>query len=231
MLSMVKKGMTDGFPVLIGYFTTAVAYGLMARNTGLLFMQTMAVSLIVFAGASQFILLSLLAAGAGGAEIIITTFLVNLRHLLMSSSLAVRLEKKSWRLPIAAFGVTDETFAVASFGADRITESYMIALNSTSYFGWVCGSAVGYLAGNLLPVKLQNVMAILLYLLFVAILTPEVKKKLSLLPVILIAGGINWLLSLPGWMSSGWNMIAAIIVGCTAGYLLESRYVDKGETE
>jgi 4-azaleucine resistance transporter AzlC len=218
---MIKKGLKEGFPVFVGYFTTAVAFGLMGRNTGLLFMETLATSLIVFAGASQFIFLSLLAAGAGGPEIIITTFLVNLRHMLMSSSLAVRLEKKSLLLPFAAFGVTDETFAVASFGSDRITEKYMLALNTISYLGWVGGTAAGYLAGNLLPSKLQNIMSLLLYVLFVAILTPEVKKKLSLLPVILFSGGVNCLLSLAGWMSSGWNMIAAIILGCTVGYFLE----------
>ncbi len=220
---MVSKGIKDGFPVLVGYFTTAVAFGLLGKNTGLLFMETLSVSLIVFAGASQFILLSLLASGAGFAEIVITTFLVNFRHLLMSASLAVRLEKKSFLLPVAAFGVTDETFAVASFGASRITEPYMIALNTTSYAGWVGGTAAGYLAGNLLPPKLQNIMGLLLYLLFVAILTPEVKRRFSLLPVILLSGGINWFLSFLGWMSSGWNMIAAIILGCTAGYFLEQR--------
>ena len=133
------------------------------------------------------------------------------------------MKKKSALLPFAAFGVTDETFAVASFGAERITEKYMLALNTTSYLGWVGGTAAGYLAGNLLPPKLQNIMGILLYLLFVAILTPEVKKRFSLLPVILFSGGVNWLLSLAGWMSSGWNMIAAIILGCTAGFFLEAR--------
>ncbi|MDC7218381.1 MAG: AzlC family ABC transporter permease [Spirochaetales bacterium] len=226
---MIKKGIKEGLPVFVGYFTTAVAYGLMGRNTGLLFWETLIVSLIVFAGASQFIFLSLIAAGAGGVEIVITTFLVNLRHMLMSSSLAVRLEKKSLLLPIAAFGVTDETFAVASFGADRITEKYLIALNATSYLGWVGGTAAGYLAGNLLPGKLQNIMGILLYLLFVAILTPEVKKRFSLLPVILISGGVNWLLARAGWMSSGWNMIAAIIVGCTAGYFMEGRWENRSD--
>ncbi len=213
---------------MVGYFTTAVAFGLLGRNTGLMFMETLAVSLIVFAGASQFIFLSLLAAGAGSAEIIITTFLVNLRHMLMSSSLAVKLEKKTLLLPFAAFGVTDETFAVASFGSDRVTEKYMLALNTTSYLGWVGGTAAGFLAGNMLPEKLQNIMGLLLYLLFVAILTPEVKKRFSLLPVILISGGVNWFLSAAGWMSSGWNMIAAIITGCTAGFLLESRMERSG---
>ncbi|MBN2625302.1 MAG: AzlC family ABC transporter permease [Spirochaetales bacterium] len=220
---MIGRGIKEGIPVLVGYFTTAVAFGLLGRNTGLLFMETVAVSLIVFAGASQFIFLSLLASGAGVTEIVITTFLVNLRHLLMSSSLAVRLERKSALLPLAAFGVTDETFAVASFGSGRITEPYMIALNTTAYLGWVSGTAAGYLAGNLLPLKLQNIMGLLLYVLFVAILTPEVRKRYSLLPVILFSGGVNWLLSLGGWMSSGWNMIAAIILGCTAGFLMDRR--------
>ncbi|MDC7224326.1 MAG: AzlC family ABC transporter permease [Spirochaetales bacterium] len=222
---MVKKGIKDGIPVLVGYFTTAVAFGLMGRNGELLFLETLTVSLFVFAGASQFIFLSLIATGAGGLEIVITTFLVNLRHMLMSASLAVRLEKKSLLLPFAAFGVTDETFAVASFGADRITEKYLLGLNTTAYIGWIGGTAAGYLAGNLLPEKLQNIMGILLYLLFVAILTPEVKKRASLLPVILLSGGANWLLTLAGWMGSGWNMIAAIILGCTGGYLWE-KYLD-----
>lgn len=218
---MLKKGIIHGFPVLVGYFSIALAYGIMGRETGLSLKEVMAVSVIVFAGASQFIFLSLMAAGAGGSEIIITTFLVNLRHLLMSSSLAVELEEKSFRLPFVAFGVTDETFAVASFGSEKISENYMLGLNTTAYMGWLVGSATGYLVGDLLPPRLQNIMGILLYLMFVAILTPEVKKKLSLLPVILVAGGVNWLLSLTGWLGPGWNMIIAIVTGCTWGFLQE----------
>lgn len=222
---MITRGIKDGIPVFIGYFTTAVAYGLLGRNTGLLFSETVAVSLIVFAGASQFIFLTLLAAGTGGAEIIITTFLVNLRHLLMSSSLALKLEKKSPLLPLAAFGVTDETFAVASFGKsgeNRVTEPYLIALNTTAYLGWVAGSACGYLVGNLLPEKLQNIMSLLLYILFAAILTPEVRKRFSLLPVILFSGGVHWGLSALGRLSPGWNMILAIIAGCTLGFFSDA---------
>jgi 4-azaleucine resistance transporter AzlC len=223
MSIMLKKGIKDGLPVFIGYFTTAVAYGLLGRNTGLLFLETISVSLIVFAGASQFIFLTLFASGVGGVEIVITTFLVNLRHLLMSSSLAMGLEKRTFRLPFAAFGVTDETFAVASFGSEKITESYMIGLNTTAYLGWFSGSAAGYLVGDLLPAKLQDVMSLLLYLMFVAILTPEVRKRFSLLPVILLSGGLNWFLAWGGWLNSGWNMIVAIIAGCTFGYLIEYR--------
>src|SRR4051794_12180478 len=81
--SEFKKGLQAGISIGIGYFPIASTFGLLAKTTGLSFYEAVLMSMIVFAGASQYISLSLIAYGTGIVEIVITTFIVNIRHFLM----------------------------------------------------------------------------------------------------------------------------------------------------
>lgn len=124
------------------------AFGAVATSNGLGLGQTGLMSLIVFAGASQFIAVGMLAGGAGAVSVVATTFLVNLRHLLMSASIAEKTSELSDRLlPLFSFGVTDETFALNS-AVDRHPIHYL-GVNTGAYIGWVAGSVAGGLAGGL----------------------------------------------------------------------------------
>jgi 4-azaleucine resistance transporter AzlC len=220
-LTGFKKGFMAGLPIVFGYFPVAMAFGLLSRTTGVSFRDTCLFSLLVFAGASQFMALDLIKAGVGAANIILATFLLNLRHLMMSASLSQRLPalKKPW-LPLIAFGVTDETFSISSLTEEELTPAFLLALHGLPYTAWVLGSVAGYLVGTLLPPALQASFGIGLYALFAALLVPEIKKSVPVLFLAQISAliylGITYLKLLP----PGWTLIGAIIAASGLGALI-----------
>jgi len=216
----IKKGIYSGFPVFIGYFPIAVTFGLLAKSVNISLFESFCFSALVFAGASQFVGLNMLHAGIGIGEITFTVFLLNFRHFLMSATLSSKILFSRLLIPVIAFGVTDETFAVAAMKKDKLSESYMIALNFTAYTGWVSGTVAGYAAGDFLPGDIQASISICLYAMFVAILIPAVKRSFKAGAVALIAGIINSILGYSGVFSSGWNIVISIMAASLSGMLL-----------
>ena len=119
----VKAGIIASLPIAIGYIPIAITFGIIAQAAGLDFMQTLAMSIFIFAGASQFIGVNLIITGIPFIEIVLATFILNFRHFLMSSSLMTKLAPIRKRvLFVIGFGVTDETFALASMQSGKLTE-------------------------------------------------------------------------------------------------------------
>ncbi len=109
----LKEGLNAGWPICLGYLPIGMAFGVLAQKAGLTPLQIGLMSIMVFAGSAQFIAVAMLAGGASAPAIITTTFVVNLRHVLMSSALAVYLRAAHrGLLALYAYGVTDESFAV-----------------------------------------------------------------------------------------------------------------------
>jgi predicted branched-subunit amino acid permease len=110
---LFKDGLSAGWPICLGYLPIGLTFGVLAQKAGLSPIQIGLMSILVFAGSSQFITVSMISAGASAAAIITTTFVVNLRHVLMSSALAVFLRSAHrGLLALCACGVTDGSFAV-----------------------------------------------------------------------------------------------------------------------
>ena len=110
---ILRQGVTVAWPICLGYFPIGLALGVLAQKAGLPWWAVAMMSVLVFAGSAQFICVAMLAAKATVPAIILTTFVVNLRHVLMSSALAVHLQGVSRRfLALYSYGVTDESFAV-----------------------------------------------------------------------------------------------------------------------
>lgn len=209
----LKDSFNDSIPIIIGYFPIAVAFGILAKSANLSLLETTAFSLFVFAGASQFIAINLLLLGANIGEIVITTFLVNLRHLLMSASLSVKVEGPlRFSKAFLAFGITDEVFSVASFKNSKINKKYLLTLEFLAYSSWVSGSAVGFIAGSLLPSTIQQSMGIALYGMFVALLIPEIKKSRPALILALSAGVMNSIFKYIFYLKDGWSIILSVII-------------------
>ncbi len=224
MIELKKLTFLDGFraaiPVFIGFLPIAVTFGLLAASLNMSFIHTFSFSALVFAGASQFMALNMLQAGIGIGEIVFTVFLLNFRHFLMSASLSSRVKFKKFLIPIIAFGITDESFAVSSMQKGELSEGYMLGLNFTSYSGWVLGTAAGFVVGDFLPPILQDSISICLYAMFVAILMPEVKQSLKAGVVASLAGLLNTGFVYTGIISSGWSIIVSIIVAACAGMII-----------
>lgn len=218
-------GLTAGIPIFVGYLPAAVAFGLLAKTTDVGLIDTLLFSLLVFAGASQFMALNLLQGGVAAGEIIMATLLLNLRHLLMSASLAARFDRDKETnhkgfFPLAAFGVTDETFSVAATTEGRISIPFMLGLEGISYGAWVGGTGLGYLLGAALPPALQESMGITLYAMFVAILVPEFRKSYRFAVLALGSGGVHILLRKVRALPAGWKIIGAILITAALGTMI-----------
>ncbi|MTI71374.1 MAG: AzlC family ABC transporter permease [Firmicutes bacterium] len=220
-LKEIKEGMASGLPIVIGYFPIAMAFGILSKTVGLTLNESVLFSLLVFAGASQFMALNLISLGVGVGEIILTTLLVNFRHFLMSASISRKIKKefKRW-LSLIAFGITDEVFSVASFKKGTLNKNFMLSLQLVTYLSWVIGTGFGFLIGNILPTILKNSMGIALYAMFVAILVPEAKKSKEILILSLLSGLINLSLKFINILPKGWNIIISIILASSVGLLL-----------
>jgi len=217
----IKEGFVAGMPIVIGYFPVAMAFGLLSKTINISLLDSCLFSIIVFAGASQFMALDLIKAGIATGDIVLATFLLNSRHLMMSASLAARLKeiKKGWLLFIA-FGITDESFSVASLKNGKLNVPYLLSLQGIAYSAWVSGTCIGYLVGTALPVTVQSSLGIGLYAMFTAILVPEIKKSSNVLFLSVISGIIYAFSHYFKLLPSGWSLIITIIVASAVGLIV-----------
>src|SRR5690625_3836963 len=113
-MTMIQKGMEAGFPIMIGYIPIAIAYCVLASHAGLSLFDLTMMSVLVFAGASQFMGINMIAASASAIEIIIATFVLNFRHFIMSLAYSnqIRDSVSVKGRSLLSLGLTDESFAV-----------------------------------------------------------------------------------------------------------------------
>ncbi|MEJ8305291.1 AzlC family ABC transporter permease [Saccharibacillus sacchari] len=146
------QGIKDCLPTLFGYISIGLAFGIVGAASNLNFIEVTLLSWVVYAGSSQFIICALIAAGTPMLSIVLTTFIVNLRHLLLSLTLAPYFTKYSlWKnIGIGAL-LTDESFGIASVKAmqeKRLGDRWMNGLNLTAYIGWSLSCMAGSLFGR-----------------------------------------------------------------------------------
>lgn len=217
----IRDGALSAIPVIIGFFPVAMAFGLLAKTIHLSLLDSFLFSFLVFAGASQFMALDLIKAGVATGSIILSTFLLNLRHLMMSASLSLRLRgSKRAVLFFIAFGITDETFAVASLKHGKLTTPFLLVLQGLSYSAWVGGTVVGYIVGAILPTALQNSLGIGLYAMFAAILTPEMRKSMNVVILAVISAITYIVISYTSIIPEGWYLVATILIASVLGVFL-----------
>lgn len=224
-----KAGLTAGIPMAIGFIPIAIAFGLLAKSTGLPIYATISMSFIVFAGASQFMAVNLLALGVGYPAILLTTLILNSRHFLMSASLSQKVEQnvsKKW-LALISFGITDESFMIASMRhEEKLSPSFIFGVNLIGFSSWNIGTWIGVFLGAGLPLSIQTSMGIALYVMFIGLLIPAIKKSHPYLIItiiaILISSVLHWAPFFNG-LSSGWSIIITAILAALIGALLFPR--------
>ncbi|PGV46013.1 AzlC family ABC transporter permease [Bacillus sp. AFS037270] len=220
--SEFKKGIQAGVSIGIGYFPIALTFGLLAKTSGLSIYETVLMSLIVFAGAAQYISLSLIAYGTGIFEIILTTFIVNIRHFLMSATLNEKVEEDHLLNKLVyAFGITDETFSVAATRGNSVTTGYMFGIISVSYSSWVVFSGVGHLIGASLPQTLQDSMGVALYAMFIGLLVPSMKKSAKVIFLAVLGAVFNSIFTLSHIMAQGWSIVSATLLSAIIMEIVE----------
>jgi len=179
-------------------------------------------SIVVYAGSAQLMAVGLIAQGLHPLSIILTTLVVNLRHMLMSASLAVHLQK--WR-PLQVVGfcweLTDETFGVHSlrFSQEPAQPAPTLAINLICQASWVLGSLVGAVAGSLIQDVRPFALDYALPAMFIALLLLQVKERLHVW-IALFSGGLSLLLWVCGVRQ--WNVIVAAVLGAALGAGVET---------
>ncbi len=207
------------FPLILGAIPFGILFGTLATTSGLSPVAAMAMSIFVFAGSAQFIALGLLAGGASFSVIILTTFVVNLRHLLYSTALVSKVKHLPGPLrAIMAFGLTDETFAAVShrYLDKDINHAHWFYLGSMSamYGNWVLCTAIGLTLGNLFPGMTDWGLDFAMSVTFIGMVVPYLKTR-AMWSAVLAAG----VMSLLCWQfPHKLGLIAAAISGVFIGY-------------
>lgn len=219
-------GVRAGLPIMLGYVPIGIAYAVIARQAGLSVGQTCLMSLTVYAGASQMMAAGMLRQGAGFFAIVLATFVLNLRHLIMSSCVMHRMEPTPLRLRLlAAFQVTDESFAMFTTGAKSRSVWFFLGIGLAIYLSWNAGTLLGALAMDLLPPLLTASLAVSLYAMFISILVPNLSGNGRLAALVILTAVCNTLLCRV--MAASWALIVSTLVCAFLGVF----FVDLREDE
>lgn len=223
--SSFRNGLQAGVSIAIGYIPIAITFGLLAKSAGLTVSETVLMSLLVFAGAAQYMSLNMIVLGSGVFEIVMTTFILNIRHFLMSASLNEKVDEASlWKKSLFSFGITDETFSVTATKEGTIQTGYMFGVILIAYSSWVVSSGVGHVIGSSLPASLQESMAVALYAMFVGLLMPSLKKHRKVVVLAGTAAILNSFFSLVVGIAAGWSIVLATITSAIGIEVLFSKW-------
>ncbi|HBC94661.1 MAG TPA: branched-chain amino acid ABC transporter permease [Pelotomaculum sp.] len=224
-----RLGLMQGLSIFLGYLPAAVAFGVLGASTGLSYFQVAAMSAWVYAGASQFMGLNLLQSGASVPEIILATFVLNLRHVLMSTVLSKRIQGNRVLKSILSFGITDETFVLTTISGSagtgseaavrEITAARFAGVAVIAYSGWLIGTVFGTVFVDILPQIAMKSMGISIYAMFIALLVPSMKKSGRVAMISLLGGALNWILLSELKLATGWSVVSATMLASACGAL------------
>lgn len=222
------RGLRDGLPIVLAYAPVAATFGVVSVSAGLPVWVTLLVSLVIYAGAAQFIFVTLVAV-AGPLSIIVTLLLVNLRHALYGATLGRAYarwpEARKW---LAAGGLTDEVFVALGARMNRgvaagqeieetISPAYHYALATAAYAAWVGGTAVGALVGAAVPPPVAAALTYGLPALFLALLLNQRPTSAHLAAALM---GALVAVAVRHVTTSGADIVAGALAGATLGALL-----------
>lgn len=228
-----REGVKDALPVVLGYLPVGMAFGLLARNAGLTPSEVAWMSLLVYAGASQFLAIEMIDKGMTWPPIVLATFFINLRHFLMSSNLSLYF--KNTRLRLLGFlsaQLTDESFAVATSNPPKVKDNppYLFGLQITSHFAWVIGSVGGALFGPLIKIS-EYGLPFAFPSLFICLLVFQLKSVRHF--GIMVVAGVSSLFF--KWALQGnWYILLAALLAGGIGVVVEAintKQKAKGERE
>lgn len=221
----IQRGIRDGIPIAVGYFSVSFTFGMMAVQSGISPFHAVLISLLNLTSAGQFAGLTVIVSNASLMEMALTQLVVNIRYALMSVSLSQKLDdlvKMRSRLLIA-YGNTDEIFAVASSKPGTVGAKYLYGLILLPVLGWVGGTLAGAVASTLLPGTVISALGVALYGMFIAIVVPPAKEHKEVRTVVLIALLLScafYYLPVLRQVSSGFMIIICTVAAASVGAVL-----------
>lgn len=220
-----RLGLARTLPLALGAVPFGLAYGVVAIQAGLTIAEAMLMSLLVFAGASQFMAVVMLQSGAGIPLIVASTLLVNLRHLMMGLSLSPYLTSAAPRWQrLLAFAMTDESYitSVTHYREQeegRANPHFMLAAGASIYVAWGSASLVGALAGHSISDPLKWGLDFAMPATFLTMLVPQVvSPRVAAVVAVSASVATAAYVLVPG----KWYIILAVIAATLTGVVLET---------
>ncbi len=210
-------------PLWLGVIPFALVYAVLARDAGLSLLETQALSAIVFAGSAQVSAVGLFGGGAAAFEIVSTTFLLNVRHVLYGLSLGRKIPLSRRERPTAAYFLTDEAFGVVAASGER-TFAFLLGAELSLFAMWNGATLGGAIAGSAIADPAELGIDLVFPLAFLALLVPLVRTRVELL-VAVASGAIAYVAArgLPG----GLPILLSGVIGSFVGAVLTSGRPDE----
>lgn len=182
-----KKAFPYTIPVLTGYLFIGIAFGVMYAEKGYSFLWAMLMSLMVYAGSGQYLAVNFFVPGISFLQVIFLTFMVNVRHIFYGVSLLQKFNKMGKARWYMIFGLTDETYSLLCTtkvpeGVDE--PKFMLAISLLNQSYWILGSAIGGIAGAVLPFNSKGI-DFAMTALFVVIFVEQWMEKKNRIPEII----------------------------------------------
>lgn len=222
-----QAGVKACVPTILGYVGIGIAAGVVGKGAGLSLLEIALLSIVVYAGSAQFIISGMILLGSPLSAIVLTTFLVNLRHFLMSLSVASFFRKESL---LATIGVgtllTDESYGVlmtAIQNGKKVSVSWTNGLNVTAYLTWIISTIIGGLLGSWIPNPEMFGLDFALTAMFIGLIVLQTelplkqKGKQTVITLLSVGFSLYWLMAI---LSAEMSVLIATLIGCTVGMVL-----------
>ena len=213
------RGFRDMLPLWAGVIPFALAYAVSAQAAGLSLWDTQLMSLVVFAGSSQFSAASLFALDASSLSLILTTFVINVRHFLYTLTLGQKMNLSWQQKLIAAHVTTDEAFGVVS-AKEGYRFAYFMGVAMSLFISWNGATLVGSFLSNTIPDPVSLGIDFIFPVAFIALLVPLLKTRLDI-SIAVLSGALAYALSLV--LSSGLTILLTGILGASIGALWKTQ--------
>lgn len=184
-----REGIRDGIPIGLGYLAVSFSLGVAAKNAGLSAFQGFIASLLNNASAGEYAGFTVIAANAGYLEMMLMTLIANARYLLMSCALSQKFAPDTplgHRL-LVGYDVTDEIFGITIARPGVLNPYYTYGAIVIAAPCWAGGTALGVIAGNLLPLRIVSALSVALFGMFLAVIIPPARKNRVVAVLVLIS--------------------------------------------
>ncbi len=219
--SILAQGFRDGIPIGLGYLAVSFSLGISAKNAGLTAFESFLISAFCNASAGEYAGFTSIGAGASYWELALVTFITNARYLLMSCAMSQRIRPGTslWHRLLMSYGITDELFGIAIAREGYLSPFYSYGAMLAALPLWSVGTALGTVAGELLPQRLVSAFSVALYGMFLAVIIPPSRKNRVVGALVLLGFGLSWCASvLPGISAlSGGTRTILLTVALSAG--------------
>lgn len=218
-------GIRDCIPTMLGYISVSFACGVLLKTAGMSMLEIFLLTMLLYAGSGQFIVAAMFAMGNSATAIIMTVFFVNLRHLLLSSSVATHfVGLKPWQSYLVGCELTDESFGIAtvkSITHNPLDFKWMLGVNNSAHFSWLLGNMLGGFLGGLIQSPASLGLDFAIVAMFIGILVNQLASNGRIRKdIIIIAVTVLSMLLFSVLNFSYLSIVLSTIIGATVGMVI-----------